>query len=100
MSEQETHDEQQAVLRSLNDFEATLWPAFKKRGFASMGEAFTAFLLMQLVSAKGEELVTVPALNIRIAKPLTPEAKLARAAGMDGAAIGDPVPVGKVTVSG
>lgn len=65
------HKEQQAILRALREFEDDLWPAFKRRGFGTMGEAFTAYLLMQLVSAKGAELdvLTDVPLSFKVARP-------------------------------
>lgn len=54
MAEDLVHKEQQAVKRELNRFHDEVWPAFKKSGFDNEGQAFTAYLLMQLVSAAAE----------------------------------------------
>lgn len=75
------HVEQQAILRALRTFEEGPWRAFQKRGFATLGDGFTAYLLMQLVSAKNTEMSlaknTVD-LTCRLAKPLTPKEELDR----------------------
>ena len=63
--------EQQAIIRVLNDFKEVQWPAFQRRGFETIGQAFTAYLLMQLVSAKGSELAVQPTLSVNLAKPLS-----------------------------
>ncbi len=78
MAEDLVHKEQQAIMRQLATFESDLWPAFKKRGFASMGDAFTAYLLMQLVSAAAETALDPP-LVMRVAKPESEKEALARA---------------------
>lgn len=77
MAEDRIHTEQQAIKRVLNEFHDELWPAFKRSGFENEGQAFTAYLLMQLVSGAAETAVDPP-LVFKIAKPESAKAALAR----------------------
>ncbi len=95
MAEDRVHKEQQAIKRALNEFGEELWPAFKKSGFENMGQAFTAYLLMQLVSGAAETALDPP-LVFKIAKPEGPKEALARMVALPVAPkpVVDAVPVG------